>query len=139
MIFASSAGQNAPARTSNLTLGHMMPVIYTFLDSSIDWRERILVHLFSNELHDGLNERVGAYWTIATPPGRYSAWGDGWAADTSVLKAASRQPTRLRGFSRTEQEAAILSGYSYADAAIRSYAVKEAAPPARPPVIPKTA
>jgi hypothetical protein len=32
--------------------------------------------------------------------------------------------------------AAILSGYSYADASIRSYALIDAPPPAGPPVIP---
>jgi NTE family protein len=138
VIFASNAGQNTAPRPSSLMFGHMVPVIYTFLNSSIDWRERVLVHLFTNKLADGLPERAGAYWTISTPADRFPAWGDGWAAEAKTLKAAADQPTRLTRFTRAQQEDAILSGYSYADAAIRSYAIKDATPPAKPPLIPST-
>ena len=136
VIYSSCAGSNSAARPSSLTLDHMVPVLYTFLDSSIDWRERVLVYLYRNTLQDNLPERAGAYWTMATDPQRFTAWNSGWKAGADILAAARAQPTRLRRFSRAEQMAAILSGYSYADASIRSYALIDAPPPAGPPVIP---
>ncbi len=134
ILLASNAGRNNPAMTGRFTVGMMMRIVNTYLDISIDWRERMLINLYRNQLEDGLTERRGAYWTIATStPGL--AW-DGWKASAAQLKTAREMATRLKKFDRATQKAAILSGYSYADGAARKFLVPEADAPTSEPVLP---
>ena len=62
VIFSSYAGKNMDADPGNFNLDIMMPVVFRFLEYSIDWRERVLINMFRHKLDDGLRERVGAYW-----------------------------------------------------------------------------
>lgn len=136
ILFTSYAGSNNPPMAKRFVTGQMLRVVNTFLDVSIDWRERNLINLFRNTLSDGRPERAGAYWTIATDPAAYGAAWNGYKADAALLRAAAGMPTRLRKFPRSEQNAAILAGYSHADAAIRRYYLESAAAPAAAPVLP---
>ena len=114
--------------------GMMMRVVNTFLDVSVNWRERMLVNMFRNQLADGLKERNGAYWTIKTPTTNL-AW-DGFKASPAQLKLAADMATRLKKFPIDQQRAAVLAGYSYADGTIRRFVMPEAPAPAAAPVLP---
>lgn len=132
VVLAGYAGHNAEADVSNFSFDLMLPVVYTFLAASIDWRERVLVGLFRNKLADGLAERVGAYWTAGTDIAAYGAAG-GWAPDAATLIRARDLPTRLDAFKPEDQKAALAAGYAHADRAIRGYLWPDAPPPAGPP------
>lgn len=135
VIIASYAGFNNAAEPDNFTLDHMLPVVFAFLASSIDWRERVLVNLFRHKLADGLPERRGAYWTAGTKMDAFPVH-DGWKASAADLEKAANTPTRLEALSRDDQRTVILAGYSHADAGIRSYLMPEAPPPSAPPKLP---
>lgn len=132
VIIASYAGHNAAAEPSNFGIDHMVPVIYTYLAASIDWRERLLVSLFKTALADGKPERVGAYWTAGTPITAYPVH-DGWKPSPQTFETAKLTPTRLESLEPETQRALIEVGYAYADAGLRSHIVSDAAPPAGPP------
>lgn len=134
LVLASNAGRNNPAMVKRFTVGMMIRIINTYLDISIDWRERMLINLYRNTLNDGLPERRGAYWTIASPT-QNLAW-DGWKASDAQLKTARDMATRLKKFDAATQKAAILSGYSYADGAARAFLVPEAEAPTAEPRLP---
>ena len=134
ILFASNAGSNNPAKVSQFRMGMMMRVVNTFLDVSVNWRERMLVNMFRNQLADGLKERNGAYWTIKTPT-KHLAW-DGFKASPKQLKLAADMATRLKKFPQDTQRAAVLSGYSYADATIRKFILPDAPAPTAAPVLP---
>lgn len=134
ILVASNAGRNNPAMAKRFTVGMMVRIINTYLDISIDWRERTLVSLYRNILNDNLPERRGAYWTIATGT-KNLAW-DGWKATDAQREMAQNMATRLKKFDRATQKAAILSGYSYADGAARAYLVPEADAPTAEPLLP---
>lgn len=135
ILLASYAGHNAEAEPSNFTFDHLLPMIYAFLASSIDQRERLLVSLFKNRLADGLTERAGAYWTAGSDLADFPA-RDGWAAAPDVLETARLTPTRLEALDRAEQDPVILAGYTFADRGIRSYLMPDAPAPAAAPELP---
>lgn len=132
VLIASYAGFNNAAEPSNFTFDHMLPVVYSFLASSIDWRERVLVSLFRHELADGLPERLGTYWTAGTDIAKYPAPA-GWQPSQAELDQAANTPTRLEALNRQEQDVILRAGYAFADAGMRSYLSPEADPPAGPP------
>ncbi|MEP3346274.1 MAG: patatin-like phospholipase family protein [Litoreibacter sp.] len=134
ILIASNAGSNNPAKVSQFRLGMMPRVLSTFLDVSVNWRERMLVNMYRNELADGLKERNGAYWTIKTPTNRL-AW-DGYKASPAQLKLAADMATRLKKFPIETQHAAVLAGYSYTDGTIRKYLRPDAPAPQAKPVLP---
>lgn len=134
ILIASNAGSNNPAKVSQFRLGMMMRVVNTFLDVSVNWRERMLVNMFRNQLADGLKERNGAFWTIQTPT-KYLAW-DGFKASPAQLKQAAAMATRLKKFPMDDQRAVVLAGYSYADGTIRKYLMPEAPAPDKAPLLP---
>jgi NTE family protein len=135
VIIASYAGHNSAAEPSNFTLDHMVPVVFTFLAASIDWRERFLISLFQNKLEDGLPERLGSYWTAGTKIEDFPVH-DGWKPSADEFERAANTPTRLEALDRDEQNTVIRAGYSYADAGMRSYLMPQASPPAGPPELP---
>lgn len=135
VLIGSYAGFNNEAEPSNFTLDHMLPVVYTFLASSIDWRERVLVSMFKNRMSDGLPERAGAYWTVGTQMKDFPK-RDGWKPTARELKKAADTPTRLQALDRDEQIPVINAGYAFADAGMRSYLMPDAAAPSGPPSIP---
>ena len=134
ILIASNAGSNNPAMVSQFRLGMMMRVVNTFLDVSVNWRERMLVNMFRNQLADGLKERNGAFWTIKTPTHNL-AW-DGFKASPAQLKMAADMATRLKKFPVETQRAAVLAGYSYADGTIRQFVLPDAPAPTAAPVLP---
>lgn len=134
ILFASNAGSNNPATASQFRLGMMMRVLNSFLEVSVNWRERTLVNMFRNQLADGLKERNGAYWTIDTPTSSL-AW-DGFKATDVQLKMAQDMATRLKKFPIETQHAAVLAGYSYADGTIRKYIMPDAPAPTAAPRLP---
>ncbi|EPX78967.1 patatin-like phospholipase family protein [Litoreibacter arenae] len=134
ILIASNAGSNNPAKVSQFRLGMMLRVVNTFLDVSVNWRERMLVNMFRNQLADGLKERNGAFWTIQTPT-KYLAW-DGFKASPAQLKQAAAMATRLKKFPMDDQRAVVLAGYSYADGTIRKYLMPEAPAPDKAPLLP---
>lgn len=134
ILFASNAGRNNPPSTSRFVTGMMLRVVNTFLDVSVDWRERTLINMFQNQLADGKAERTGSYWTIATNP-KNLAW-DGWKPSDADLKKAADMGTRLKNFGTVTSHNAILAGYSYADGAIRKYVMPEADAPSAAPKLP---
>lgn len=134
ILFASNAGSNNPANASQYRLGMMVRILNSFLDVSVNWRERMLINMFRNQLADGLKERNGAYWTIGTPTTAL-AW-DGFKATAAQLEMAQGMATRLKKFPEETMRAAILAGYSYADGTIRQYVMPEAPPPAAAPLLP---
>jgi NTE family protein len=134
VIIASYAGHNAEAEVSNFTFDHLLPMIYAFLATSIDQRERLLVGLFRNRLADGRGERVGAYWTAGTDIEGF-ALRNGWRPTDADLDAARQTPTRLEALSGAAQRVVIEAGYAFADRAIRSNLLPGAPPPAGPPAI----
>ncbi len=133
VIFSSYAGKNIEATPGNFNVDLMLPVVFRFLESSIDWRERMLIGLFKNELSDGLPERIGAYWTAEKTPG-YSPKG-GWLPENldKIFTTVNAMGTRLSQFSRKEEMAALMAGYLMADVRVRMFALKEAEPPTGPP------
>jgi NTE family protein len=132
VIIASYAGHNAAAEPSSFGFDHMVPVIYTFLAASIDWRERLLVAMFNTRLADGLPERAGTYWTAGTSVTGFPVH-DGWKPTAAEFEAAKLTPTRLEALGPDEQRVVIRAGYGYADAGLRSYVLKGAPAPAGPP------
>jgi NTE family protein len=134
ILIASNAGSNNPAMVKQFRLGMMKRVLNTFLDVSVNWRERVLVNMYRNQLADGLKERNGAYWTIKTPT-QNLAW-DGFKASKEQRKLAADMATRLKNFPTDTQRAAILSGYSYADGTIRKFLLPDAPAPTTAPVLP---
>ena len=134
ILFAANAGSNNPAKASQFRLGMMMRVVSTFLDVLVNWRERMLVNMFRNQLGDALKERNGAFWTIRTPTHNL-AW-DGFKASPAQLKLAADMATRLKKFPVATQRAAVLAGYSYADGTIRKFVMPEAPAPTAAPVLP---
>ena len=132
VLISSYAGHNAAAEPDNFTLDHLMPVVNSFLAASIDWRERMLIAMFRRTMEDGLPERLGTYWTAGTDVGAFPLH-DGWKASTQEFEDARLSPTRLDEFEPDLQRAVIRSGYSYADAGIRSYLMPNAPPPAGAP------
>ncbi|WP_055121129.1 patatin-like phospholipase family protein [Roseibium album] len=134
VLISSYAGLNSAAEPSNFNFDHMLPVIYSFLASSIDWRERMLVSLFQHKLADGLCERIGAYWTAGTDITKYKV-PVGWVPSSDELNQAANTPTRLEALNRQEQDVVIRAGYAYADAGMRRYLLTEVEPPAGPPVL----
>jgi NTE family protein len=135
VLIGSYAGHNSAAEPSNFNFDIVVPVVFTFLASSIDWHERFLISLFKNKLADGLPERIGAYWTAGTRMENFPIH-DGWKPTAEELEEAANTPTRLEALSRAEQRTVINAGYAYTDAGIRSYLMPDAAPPAGPPKIP---
>ncbi len=133
VLIASYAGHNAAAEPSNFTFDHLMTVVNSFLASSIDWRERMLVAMFQREMEDGLTERRGAYWTAGTKIANFPIH-DGWKPSAAEFEAAKLSPTRLDGFDHDLQVTILRAGYAFADAGIRSYLMPDAAPPAGAPV-----
>lgn len=138
VVIASYAGQNGAAEPVNFTLDHMLPVIFSFLASSIDWRERLLINLFQRELADGLPERRGAYWTAGTRMDAFPTH-DGWKPTDADLARAANTPTRLEALSAEDQRTVINAGHAYADAGMRSYLMPDAPAPAGPPELPAAA
>jgi NTE family protein len=132
VIVSSYAGMNREAEPINFTLDHLMPVVMSFLASSIDWRERILVNLFQHTLADGKPERIGTYWTAETSIRDFPRF-DGWKPSDSELSAAASTPTRLDAFDKPTQRLVINAGYAYADAGLRSYLFPNAPAPTDPP------
>ncbi|MEM7270296.1 MAG: patatin-like phospholipase family protein [Pseudomonadota bacterium] len=132
VIFSSYAGKNIAAEPKNFALDIMLPVVFRFLESSIDWRERVLISLFKNQLEDGLRERVGAYWSAEHAP-KFSP-GDGWLPDDlkAVFATVNDMGTRLSKFSRPEERAALTAGWLMADVRMRMFAMKDAPPPDGP-------
>lgn len=135
ILIGSYAGMNNKANSGNFETGHLMTMINTFLASSIDWRERVLVAMLQNEMPDGLMERLGAYWTAETDVTRFPIH-DGWKPSADEFKSAVNTPTRLEALSRREQRIVINAGYAFADAGMRSYLLRDAAPPEGPPTLP---
>ncbi len=143
IIFCANAGGNLKPVTGRFLFSHMPRVVYSMLEVTVNWRERMLVDLFLNKLSDGRAERVGALWTNATPSGAYSdtssGLADSWtgAKPSDTVLATSRDlPTRLRKFTDVEKRAAMLAGYAHADAAIRRYVDPDASPPENELVMP---
>jgi NTE family protein len=134
VIIASYAGHNADAEASNFTFDHLLPMIYAFLATSIDQRERLLVGLFRNKLGDGIGERIGAYWTAGTDIESFDK-RDGWRPAEGEIDKARLTPTRLEALSSEEQRVIINAGYAFADRAIRTNLLPEAPPPQGPPAI----
>lgn len=132
VILASYAGHNAEAEARNFTLDHLLPMIYAFLASSIDQRERLLVSLFQNKLRDGIGERIGAYWTAGTDIESFEK-RDGWRPTDNDIDEARRVPTRLEALSAGEQCIVIRAGYAFADRAVRTHLIPEASPPQAAP------
>ncbi|MEM6623552.1 MAG: patatin-like phospholipase family protein [Pseudomonadota bacterium] len=132
VLIGSYAGQNNAADPSNFSFDHLMPMINTFLASSIDWRERIVVGMFQNEMPDGLPERAGTYWTAETQISDFPVH-DGWKPSDAEFAAAKNTPTRLEALDFDEQRVVINAGYSFADAGIRSYLMPDAPAPDGPP------
>lgn len=135
VLIASYAGLNSAAEPSNFTLDHMVPVVFAFLASSIDWRERILINLFQHELEDGLPERVGTYWTAGTKLEDFPTH-DGWKPSEADMERAAETPTRLEALNEEEQRTVIEAGYALADAGVRSHLLPEAQPPEHAPALP---
>ncbi len=143
IILCSNAGGNNEPQTGRFLTGHMKRVVMSMLDVTVNWRERMLVNLLTHKLSDGKHERIGAYWTIATPHERYSdtAVGlpDTWTGakpSVSDLVIARDLPTRLKAFAKAEMRAAIQSGYAHADASIRRYLLPDADGPEELPDLP---
>jgi len=136
VLIASYAGLNSAAEPENFSVDHLLPVVFTFLESSIDWRERVLVSLFQHQLADGKPERRGAYWSAGTNLTDYPVH-DGWKPSAAALQQAAATPTRLESLNAEEQRVVIEAGYAFADAAMRSYLPSGAAPPAGPPKLPR--
>lgn len=134
VLIASYAGHNAEAEPSNFSSGHMLPMIYAQLSTSIDQRERLLIALFKNKLSDGLTERVGAYWTAGTNIQSFDV-NDGWRAGDAELEAAKTLPTRLAALAPDVQRVVIEAGYSFADRSIRTHLMPHAPAPQGPPVL----
>lgn len=135
VLIASYAGYNLEARSGNFNVSHLVRTVMTFLASSIDWRERVMIGLGTHTLPDTLPERRVAYWTAETDIAKYPA-RDGWRPDPDIFETAKTSPTRLKALGRAEQTALIYAGYAYADAAVRSYVVVGAPPPADAPSLP---
>ena len=135
VLIGSYAGQNNKADTGNFGTGHLMTMINTFLASSIDWRERVLLHLLTHKLGDGRTERVGTYWTAGTDIEAFPI-RDGWKPTPAEFATARDTPTRLASFSRRDQKLVINAGYAFADAGMRSYLMPDAPPPSGPPELP---
>lgn len=133
VIFSAYAGRNMPAETGAFPLDHLMPVIFRFLESSIDWRERVLVRLFQHRLGDGLYERAGASWSAEAEPVTYRGVASGWTPPQEIFDATNAMSTRLKAFPRETQRAALLAGYALADKRIRSFTMPDAAEPKGPP------
>ncbi len=134
VLIASYAGHNTEAQSSRFIYGHIRPMIYAFLASSIDQRERLLVGLYRNTLDDKLGERIGAYWSAGTEIDAYPKT-NGWKPDPEILRRAKLTSTRLAALKRNQQVDVITAGYAYADRAIRSYLLENAPPPQGPPDI----
>lgn len=134
VVLASYAGHNADAEVDDFTIDHQLPMVHTFLASSIDQRERLLAALYQNILDDGLPERAGAYWTARSALGDYPK-NDGWWPGEDTMKRAQRTPTRFEALSSSEQQDVILAGYTHADRALRSYVVDDAMAPSVAPTI----
>lgn len=133
VILSSYAGRNMDATHSNFNFDLMLPVVFRFLESSIDWRERVLVNMFKHRLEDDLPERLGAYWTAEhTPSG---SPGGGWLPDNlkEVFETTNAMGTRLKQFDRKAEMAALLAGYLMADVRVRTFVLPDAAPPTGPP------
>ncbi|GFE64241.1 patatin-like phospholipase family protein [Litoreibacter roseus] len=132
ILIAANAGQNIPSLHKQFQWwpGMMMRIINSFLDVSVDWRERSLINLYRNMLRDGLPERRGAYWSIATDPDDLE-W-TGYKASDAMLQIARDMDTRLKRFEPEVQRAAILAGYSYADGTVRKYLMPNAPAPSEP-------
>lgn len=135
VLIGSYAGQNNKPDSGNFSTGHLMTMINIFLASSIDWRERVLINLFTNELADGKTERLGAYWTAGTDIEDFPV-KDGWKPTPAEFKTARDTPTRLAAFSKREQRLVINAGYAFADAGVRSYLMPDAPAPDGPPELP---
>jgi len=133
VIYSSYAGKNMDAEPGNFNLDIMMPVVFRFLEASIDWRERILINMFRHKLSDGLRERVGGYWSAEKTP-KSSPHG-GWLPDDleDVFKTVNEMSTRLKQFDRKVEKAAMLAGYLQADVNIRKWTLRDAEPPTGPP------
>ncbi|MEL6530145.1 MAG: patatin-like phospholipase family protein, partial [Pseudomonadota bacterium] len=67
-----------------------------------------------------MDERQGAFWSIATPPSRFDIQPYFEISDEAAL-AIAQIPTRLKAMSADQQELLINFGYVQADNAIRSY------------------
>ncbi|MEM8793177.1 MAG: patatin-like phospholipase family protein [Pseudomonadota bacterium] len=122
IVIASYSGWNYGADTTRFARidRQTLAVVNSFLASSIDWRERMLIKLFQNWLPDDLPERTGAYWTAETDIDNFDV-SFGWRPDPGVYEKARNSPTRLKSLWREEQIPVIHAGYAYADAAIRCY------------------
>ncbi|MEO0995801.1 MAG: patatin-like phospholipase family protein [Pseudomonadota bacterium] len=132
VLIASYSGFYNDPRPHNFNLLHFPAVIDTFLASSIDWRERLLINLFENQLSDGLPERIGTYWTAETTITDYDRHTP-WQADDPIFAAALASPTRLRGLDREGQVPVIQAGYAFADAGVRTRLLPDAPAPNGPP------
>lgn len=135
ILIGSYAGMNNKPNSGNFSTGHLMTMINTFLASSIDWRERVLIAMLQNQMPDGLMERLGAYWTAETDITKFPIH-DGWKPSAAEFHAAKNTPTRLEGLSRREQRVVINAGYAFADAGVRSYLLPDADAPEGPPALP---
>lgn len=133
VIFSSYAGKNMDADPGNFNLDIMMPVVFRFLEYSIDWRERVLINMFRHKLDDGLRERVGAYWAAEKTP--KSSPNGGWLPEDvdDVFKTVNAMGTRLKQFDRKIEKAAMLAGYLQADVNIRKWSLRDAESPKGPP------
>lgn len=133
VIFSSYAGKNMDAEPGNFNIDIMMPVVFRFLEYSIDWRERVLINMFRHKLADGLKERAGAYWAAEKMP--QTSPNGGWLPDDveDVFKTVNGMGTRLKQFDRKVEKAAMLAGYLQADVNIRRWALPDAEPPIGPP------
>lgn len=134
VLISSYAGHNSAAEPSNFNFDHMVPVIYSFLASSIDWRERMLVHLFQHRLKDRRPERLGVLWTAGSRMSDFPIH-DGWKPTTAALQRAADTPTRLEALTKKERRTVVEAGYAFADAGIRSYLLPDALAPAQSPVL----
>lgn len=132
VIISSYAGMNNPTDTGGFTVDHIVPVINTFLASSIDWRERMLMQLFEHRLADGEFERVGACWTADADIADFAAPSD-WRPSRAAFLAARNTPTRLSGLGFELQQMIVQAGYAFADAGLRTSLLEDAEPPAAPP------
>jgi NTE family protein len=143
VIIGSNAGGNNAPKSGRFLTGHMVRVVMSMLDVTVNWRERMLVNLYTHALEDGIAERIGAYWTIATDHQNYQSTDGGltdtWTGakpDKALLDKARDLPTRLRAFSKSERRAAMLAGYAHADASIRRHLLPDAPAPTDAPVLP---
>ncbi|MEM6489422.1 MAG: hypothetical protein AAF677_14345, partial [Pseudomonadota bacterium] len=87
-----------------------------------------------HELADGKPERAGTYWTAQTDISKYKVHAP-WSPSDPIFAAALASPTRLAALETRDQVPVIQAGYAFADAAMRSFVVPGAPPPAGAPKI----